>query len=111
MPLMTIKASGDLVKPGQYQTTFKGIESQETENGPAIRWIFETDNGQRISGLTDLGPTTKNKPGRWLSALSGKPISDGISVNTDDYIGKRYLVIVQPYKDSSRIETFVALAV
>jgi hypothetical protein len=111
MPLLTITASADNWPVGNYKTKFQGIENLETDKGAAYRWIFRTADGKTITALSDAvhPPTVKNKTGRWLSALSGKPLTAGVNVQTDDFIGKDYLVVMESYNDSTRVALFTAI--
>jgi len=106
---LTVIKSGGSVPAGAYQSVFSGVESVENEYGKGYRWTFQTDDGKQIVGFSDRErpPTTGNKTGRWLAALSGKPLSDGLDVDTDAYVGKRYMVIVQDTGEGkTRLETF-----
>ncbi len=111
--LFTIQAStSDGVPAGTYRAKFKEVSPLTTKNGNAYRWVFQADDGKTISALSDAEnpPTTKNKTGRWLSALSGKPLTAGVSVNPTDYVGRNYLVIVSPAENGkTKLETFSAL--
>lgn len=111
--LFTITDSYESVPAGTYQATFNGLKATETQNGKAYRWAFRTDDGKEISGLSDAEspPTTRNKTGRWLCALATKPLQAGVQVDPDQYVGKRYFVIVTAHADNkTKLETFSALS-
>lgn len=101
------------LKPGNYNCIFMGITPIETTKGKAWRWEFKReDNSEIISGLTDANgpPTPANKTGRWLSALANKPLTSGEKIIPANYVGKRYLVIVQADGNGkASIITFTAL--
>jgi hypothetical protein len=115
MPLLTIKASNENIPAGSHKATFRGIEqievSRQAGKEPAWRWVFyDAANDRTITGISDYTkPTTNNKFGRWLAALSGKPLSDGTAVNTDDYIGKEYVLIVVDKDGKTALNTFARL--
>jgi hypothetical protein len=76
----------------------------------ALRWRFETDEGAEVGYFSDTKPTTKNKVGRWLAALSGKALTDGVAVNDSEYIGRRYMLIVEANdKGGTSLNTFTAI--
>ncbi|WP_236621268.1 hypothetical protein, partial [Rhodopirellula sallentina] len=71
------ESGGDGVSPGNYEATFSAFDdSIETSNGKAIRWVFTLSDDRIVSGISDreAPPTTKNKTGRWLAAISGRPL-------------------------------------
>jgi hypothetical protein len=109
--LFTIVPSFEQVPPGSYPSSFVEIQQIETSKGKAFKWVFKTEDGKFVSGLTDgeSSPSPKNKMGRWLSALSGKPLASGLAVNTDPFIGKKYLCIVAGAESGPRLETFVKM--
>jgi hypothetical protein len=115
MVLLTIKKTTyDEVPAGAHKAKFKGITPTETCKGEAYRWSFEVlegdYRGKVASDLSDRKVTTMNKTGRWLSALSGKPLADGTEANPDDYIGKTYLVIIEAKENGkNKIATFTPM--
>lgn len=111
MPLLTIRTSQDFAPVGTHNAKFVGIEPIENKWGNGYRWVFETNEGKKISGFSDRDkpPTPNNITGRWLSALSKQPATDGARINTDDFIGKPYMLIVAPNGDNkTKLETFSA---
>jgi hypothetical protein len=112
--LLTIQPSNTFseVPPGNYPSKFEGVSEIETQKGKALRWLFKADDGKSISALSDAesAPTPNNKTGRWLTALTGKPLTPGMSVDPSEFIGKRYFVIVASVNGKSRVETFAAMA-
>ena len=107
MPLFQIGTAGGTVPAGTYSATFQGIESGENARGAYHKWAFRTDDGKTITAFSDGSPpTTKNRTGRFLSALSGQPLTAGVEVNTDAFIGQRYTCVVVPHNATTRLETF-----
>jgi len=109
--LLTIQSSNEGVPAGHYKAKFDELGEIETSKGKAWRWVFKSEDGLTISGLSDREspPTTKNKTGRWLSALSDKPLQKGVSVDPTEYVGKRYLCIVTAKENGTTLETFTPL--
>jgi len=115
--LLTIKkTSFEEVPCGAHRVVFKGLTPLETSKGEAYRWTFEVVDGdlkgKTASDLSDRKVTTLNKTGRWLCALSGKPLADGTQINPDDYVGKKYLVVVEAKEGGrNKIATFTPLTI
>jgi hypothetical protein len=104
--------SYDSLSVGSHKALFKGIEPTETQNGKAWRWRFETLDGKRASELSDREspPSPKNKTGRFLMALASKPFAPGDKIAPEAYVGKTYLLIVEPKGDGkTKISTFTAI--
>jgi hypothetical protein len=104
----------EAIPAGTYKATFQGLEPTETANGQAIRWKFKVTEGpmagKLISELSDPHATTGNKTGRFLVALSGKPLEGGVKVEPPQYVDRLYLVIVEPKEGGkSKVATFTAL--
>ena len=96
-------------EPGIYQPCiFESFTETTTEHGAAYRWAWKAPNGKTLSDISDRKKpaSTKNKTGRYLAAISGQPLAAGVSINPEDYIGKKYLIVVGPEK---KIETFSRL--
>ncbi len=118
MPLFTIQGSQyEGVPAGNYIGVFKALDACETSKGKAYRWKFEIIEGEHkgriVSELSDgvSPPTTKNKTGRFLVALSKQSLTAGVQVDPDKYVGRKYLIICEP-KDSNsgtKITTFSAI--
>ena len=84
---------------GVYQPCiFKGLDECETAKGKAYRWRFDLPDGKPITELSDREhpPTVRNKTGRFLAALAGKPPVAGTSVEPNDFVGRKYLIVVTP---------------
>jgi hypothetical protein len=106
--LVTIKSSSVGLGVGNHKASFVGIEATTTVKGAAWRWKFRTDDGQDVGYFSGDVPSSLNKAGRWLSALSGKPV--GVPIQTDDYVGKRYLLIITNGENGgTKLETFTAI--
>ena len=112
MPRLVVKNSG--VPIGSYVCEFVGTEPVEhDEYGDGLKWIFKivegTLAGKECFRTTKPEPTPKNSCGKFLAALDGKTPADGLDIDTDDFIGRRYAVMVGASQggDSTRVETFV----
>ena len=54
-------------------------------------------------------PTLRNSCGKFLAALAGQKPADGLDVDTDDYLGHQYKVMVTEAQsgDSTRVDSFM----
>ena len=101
MALLTVSSGG--VPIGNYTGTFAGIEAQpenkEKGYGPGIRWKFAIDNGpcagQTASRVTGQTLTPKNTCGKMLSGLLGRGLKEGEQIDPDQFIGKRFMIVVE----------------
>ena len=108
---VSIKSSG--LPIGAYTCTFEGIEeTSHQEYGDGWKWIFEVAEG-RLKGkecfrTTKDMPTPKNSCGRFLAGLAGEVPRDDLEVDSDEYVGRRYTVMIEgsPSGDSTRIASF-----
>jgi hypothetical protein len=100
-----------------YRAEFVAVEQTETSKGKAWRWKFKvTDPKASDKIVTELSdaespPTPRNKTGRFLQALVGKPLAEGVSVNPDDYVGKPYMLVIEnkPDGNGTKVTTFSAI--
>ena len=99
---------------GQYLCEFVGAEECDNDlYGPGWKWVFEVvegeQEGRKALRVTSNLPTPKNSCGRFLAALSGKTPQDGLDLDTDDFVGRRYHVMIESCGngDSTRIASFV----
>src|SRR5688572_17370951 len=88
------------VPAGNYEAKFVGHENRvHPEYGDGILFLWEiTDGkykGRQAGRTTGPRPLTGNACGRMLSELSGSDLKDGVRVKPDDYVGKKYLIIVK----------------
>ncbi len=115
--VLTVIESGYTPIPvGMYKTKFDGAEKTTTRTGPAYRWCFTVDEGEYagkcVTELSDRIPSTTNKCGRFLVALAKKPLEKDVQNNPNDYIGKRYMIIVEAKPNDpkdTKITTFTML--
>ena len=112
--VITPSNSYEAIPPGTYKASFQGLESTETSKGPAIRWRFKISEGkhagQTVSELSDPHATTGNKTGRFLVALSGKSLEGGVKIEPPQYVGRPYLLIIEPKEGGkTKLTTFTAL--
>jgi hypothetical protein len=103
---------------GSYLCEFEGLEPIASElYGPGLRWDFSVVNGKykdrtccRITGSV---PSPKNACGRFFAALAGETPRDGLEVNSDDFVGHRYTVMIESTAagdGSTRIATFAPIS-
>ncbi|MFO0881415.1 MAG: hypothetical protein U0840_29295 [Gemmataceae bacterium] len=92
------------VPAGNYKALFDGIEAQQANTekgyGPGIRFRFKllegTQAGAIASRVTGTSPTPTNACGKMLAALLGRPLAPGENIDLQSYVGKTYLIIVEP---------------
>jgi hypothetical protein len=100
MAVLTVGSGG--VPVGNYTATFAGTEVQpankEKSYPPGIRWKFTIDAGpcagQTASRITGSVPSPKNNCGKVLSGLLGRPLREGEQIDPDQFLNKRYMVVV-----------------
>jgi hypothetical protein len=67
---------------------------------PGMSWEFEvaegSDKGKIASRISGKHPNPKNIAGRLMAAVSGKYLKPGVEINLDQYVGKLYLITVEP---------------
>ena len=102
---------------GQYLCEFTGAEECENElYGPGWKWTFEViageHEGRKALRVTGNEPSPRNVCGRFLAALAGKTPQDGLDLDTDNFIGRTYHVMIESCGngDSTRIASFVPVA-
>lgn len=100
---------GNNVAPGNYtNAVFKGLEKFITKDSKELfRWKFEIDSVQvnAISGCEN--PTTKNALGKYLCALSGQKIVEGIEIeDPENFVDRRYFIIVESKDNGSVVTAF-----
>lgn len=95
--LHTIKTGAfESLPQGIYPVSFVGYKEKDTENGISYLWEFKTDDGKAVNGFAGKPtqtPSLKNKFGKWLCSIAGRPLSEG-QVDPDQYIGKRYQAVI-----------------
>jgi hypothetical protein len=117
--LMTISSNSyESLPAGMYRGTFASVEADETSKGKAWKWKFNVRDpkaeGKTVCEFSDAEgpPTLRNKTGRFLQALAGKALAEGTGINPDDYVGKSYLLVIEPKPDKpgeTRLSTFSAI--
>lgn len=114
MAMLTVSAGG--VPAGTYSATFAGVEPQPADAargyGAGIRWKFSIESGPQVgqsaSRITGTTPSPKNGCGKILSGLLGRALAQGESIDPDQFIGKRYMIVVASGpQGGSRIEAVV----
>jgi hypothetical protein len=114
MPRVVVRSNS--LPIGAYTCTFEGVEEVDhPEYGLGWKWTFEVVQGrlkgQQAFRTTKDSPTPKNSCGKFLAALAGETPRDELEVDTDEYIGHRYTVMVEasPSGDSTRIGSFAPI--
>jgi hypothetical protein len=112
---MRVTIENRSVPTGVYKCVFDRIEENEHEKfGRGWKWCFIIMEGphkdEEVYRTTKDYATPKNSCGRFLAALAGcTALEDKQEVETDDHIGEKYVVMVEPSPsgESTRIGSFV----
>ena len=87
------------VPSGDYRARFEGTEERESERGGYVRWSWRIVEGEFAGRMVfcntslSFGPQAKAR-GR-LEGMLDRPIEPGEEVDSDDQIGKVYLIRVE----------------
>ncbi len=106
-----VKKAATGVPAGAYEGEFVGVEpSPENEYGPGLKWswkIIKGDHAGRIAiRTTGTNPSPKNACGKIIDALAGKTLAEGEDFKPKQFVGRKYMVIVQAGdKGGTRVET------
>jgi hypothetical protein len=100
MAFFTVSSGG--IPVGNYTGTFAGVEptpaNPEKGYGVGVRFKFTIDAGphagQPASRVTGPTPSPKNGCGKMLSGLTGRALKEGEQIDPDQYVGKRYMIVV-----------------
>ena len=113
---MKVSIRSNSLPIGAYTATFEGVEEVDhPEYGAGWKWTFEVAlgelKGQQAFRTTKNQPTPKNSCGRFLAALAGETPRDDLEIDTDEYVGRRYTVMVEgsPSGDSTRVGSFAPI--
>jgi hypothetical protein len=99
-----VSAGGSTVPAGMYKATFAGVEETppHPEYGRGVRFKFKVVGGDHdaeeatvICGI-EKAASPKNRLGRVLGGLIGKPVAPGETITIDQYVGKQFLIQVEP---------------
>jgi hypothetical protein len=108
---LTFSKSKFDVAEGQYLARFNGTELLEPKPGeaprmgqdgkpmaPGMAWRFEIVEGENTGKIADRVtgrlPGPKNLCGRFLAAISGQILKDGMTVDLQQFVGKLYRINV-----------------
>ncbi len=88
-------------------TVFGGVEQFTSKEGKdLLRWKWSLPDGRTASAVSNPnGATPKNKLGKFLCLIANRPVSEG-NVNPDDFVGKKYLIVVA----EGSVNSFSAIA-
>lgn len=108
-----VTAGGSFLKPGLYTGPFLGVEQMppHADYGRAVRFSFKVQgsehDGEEASVIcgVEKPASPKNRLGRILGGIIGKPVEPGQTITVEPYIGKPYLFQVEaaPSGTGSRI--------
>jgi len=91
-----------LLDEGMYEAELVEIRDIQTQFGASWRWIFrvldaETENGDTplVSGVTSQRLSTRSKAYAWISALLGRNLKGGETIDLDTLVGKKAQVEIR----------------
>ena len=90
-----------LLDEGMYEAELIEIREIQTQFGNSWRWIFritdaETENGEPlVSGVTSQRVSTRSKAYSWISALLGRNLKGGETIDLDSLVGKKAQVEIR----------------
>lgn len=110
MKLTFTKSKFD-VPEGQYVAQFLGLQMLDPKPGegprlgqdgkpmpPGMAWRFQIlegpESGKQADRISGRQPSPKNVCGRFLAAVSGQILKDGMEVDLEQYVGKKYRINV-----------------
>ena len=99
---ITLTAQGNEPIPtGEYRVELTAIELSTGQYGDQLKWTFHVlDKGRNLVAYSTLSPSLASKCMRWASALLGRAIQAGESVNFDALVGKTAVAtVVRKRKD------------
>jgi len=103
--------------PGIYTGEFTEVKQTVSEQyGPGVCLTFTVDAGEhkgtKVSRTAKPSPTAKNSMGRLLAGLMGRQLKSGESVNLQEYIGRRFTLVVgaSPSGTSTRVESLMPVS-
>jgi hypothetical protein len=122
MPKMVYGESTTMIEvpAGRYVARFLGTEPREpirdsrygNENAPRMGWLWEVTEGpmrgKKISQESGVRASLKSTAARMVHGLSGGAAVLGAAVNTDDWVGRLYVVKVAPNPNSDKGNLHVA---
>lgn len=112
-----VTAGGSSVPAGMYRGPFLGVEETEphAEYGRGCRFKFKVQGGEHdgeeasvICGI-EKPASPKNRLGRVLGGIVGKPVEPGQVIDVTPFVGKTYLFQVEaaPNGNGTRISTIM----
>jgi hypothetical protein len=112
-----VTAGGSSVPAGMYKGTFLGVEETppHADYGRGCRFKFKVVGGEHdgeeasvICGI-EKPASPKNRLGRVLGGITGKPVEPGQTISVEQYVGRSYLFQVEaaPSGTGTRISTIM----
>lgn len=94
------KVTGVVASPklpqGRHVVVLDRIEEAEHRSfGPGYRWFFRSQAGEESAMWTGQTLVPGNALHRMFEQLSGGKLATGASVDSDDYVGKQFEVVVK----------------
>jgi len=101
---------------GVYDARFEGVEEVDHETyGSGWKWIFTVidgpERGRKTFRTTKAEPTPGNSCGKFVGMLASVDPDEGLEIDTDNYVGNTYQVVVgsSGQNGNTRVESFEAV--
>jgi len=81
--------------PHEVVVTDVTVKKAAGTGGQYLRWEFRNKDDKQTSANTSLEVTPGNKTGKWLGAVTGRPVVIGESRDTAEVIGKPAAIFIE----------------
>lgn len=111
---------GITLAPGRYVAKFTGTEDRDpiqdskfgNEGAPRMAWMFEVlegeKRGEKVGQETGTRATAKSACARVIAGLAGGMVQVGQAIDTDQFIGKNYVIKIGPNPNSEKGNLYIA---
>ena len=95
---MKLTVSGG-VPEGSYLAKFANVEPMTNALGDGLKWTWEITSGANagltVCSISSNSPSPKNRCGKIVSGMLGKPLTTGEELDTNSLIGQTFLIVVR----------------
>lgn len=95
MPLKITATENTPLPTGEYRVELTAIELVDGQYGQQLRWTFAVhEHGKTLIAYSSPSPSLQSKCMRWASALLGRPIKAGETVDFEALVGRTAIATV-----------------
>ena len=95
MPLKITATENTPLPTGEYRVELTAIELVDGQYGQQLRWTFAVhEHGKTLIAYSSTSPSLASKCMRWASALLGRPIKAGETVDFEALVGRTAIATV-----------------